>query len=138
MAEKNSIEHGARVLSQNGRKVRVVVLRDDACSSCHARKMCKTHSKQEMEIECDAPQGRSFSSGEEVRVVIAQGTEKAALMYGYVYPLIVLVVAVVLFSFIVSSQALVALFSILCVALYYIVLRLFGSHVDKRINIYIK
>lgn len=138
MERKNCIEHQARVLSQCGNMVKVAIRRDGACSSCQAKSHCRTHSDEEMEVECYADSGKMFSPGEQVTIVVARKMGKTALLYGYVYPLVILMVSVIVFSSVVSSQALAALLSLLSVAIYYVVLKLFGSHIEKEIKVYIK
>lgn len=133
MATKN-FSHSGKVLSVEGRKVRVGFESRGACGGCSARAKCGMVDSSTREVEVELREGESYSIGEQVNVAISYQMGIMSVVVAYVIPIIILlVVLTALLSFGVT-EGLSALISLAAIAVYYIFVYAFRSKLDKQIK----
>lgn len=102
------------------------------CAECHARALCSLGDEQIKTIlikYCDKSQ---YETGEEVEVVMRQTLGLKAVMFSYVNPLIILMILLLSLPSLGINELVSALFAILAVALYYLVLYLCRDRIAKN------
>lgn len=130
----NNIQHKGVVESINGDTVRVVVARESACDGCHAKGICSEKGKERV-IEVKTPYAASFEVGERVIVaLINKSMAFSSVIWGYVLPLIVLLVALVGLKRLGFTDGTTAIQSIFAVVAYYIGLYLAKNKIEKKIQ----
>ncbi len=101
--------------------VTVSVTPPTACGSCRASSVCFGSSGGTREIVVPHPAGR-FTAGQTVRISMARTLGQKAILYGYLYPLILLITTLFLSHTLIGNEAISALLSILVLIPYYLIL----------------
>ena len=91
-ANDKVIEHLGRVDAITRNDIRVTIISQSACATCHAKGACTAADVEEKVVAITKP-NHNFMVGETVKVVMKQSQGFKALMLGYIYPLILVLVA---------------------------------------------
>ena len=131
---KTTLQHKGVVHSIAESTVVVSVKSESACAGCHAKGICGESGSQRL-ISVKTPDASEYSVGD--RVVVALLRESMAIssiVWGYVIPLVVLLVALfgsVSFGLTDGASALI---SIVAVAIYYVGLYLARRVFERKIE----
>ncbi len=123
---KKEIEQKGIVKEQVGDNVFVEIEAHTACDGCHAKGSCGMTACESKIIKVKS-KDKTYNQGDEVFIVIDDALGVSAIFYGYVLPLIVLLVALVLGSFADISDLHAGLLAIGCLIMYY-----FGLNLCRR------
>ncbi len=134
MAKSENIEHQGRIESIDANLVRVRIVSNSACGTCAARKACGMSESAEKIIEIGTPSAAEFSVGEEVMVAVRRKVGLWAVAVAYVAPLIVLVAVLVAASMFGLDEGVAAAGAVGGVAIYYLLLWLFGGHISEKVS----
>ena len=134
MSTPQHIQHQGRVESIDANLVRVKIIANSACSSCASRKACGMSESTEKIIEVKTHAADEFSVGEQVMVSVRRKVGLWAVVVAYVAPLVVMVAVLVVTSLLGLDEGVSALGSIGGVALYYLLLWIFGGKVGEKVN----
>ena len=114
----------------------VEIISESACASCHAASLCSLSESKKKIVEVPAQLG--FEPGEEVWVVMKKSMGIKAVTLGYVFPLAVLIGALLGFIVAGANEITAGLLAIGAVAVYYIVLWLRRDKLRNEYTFYIK
>lgn len=131
MGKNIEIRHRGRVCAITQEGVKVEILNKSMCAACHARSLCSLGDEQIKTIhikECDSS---LFSPGEEVEVVMQQTMGLKAVLFSYVYPLIILMILLLSLPRLNINELFSALLAVLAVAIYYLILYLCRDRIAK-------
>ena len=124
----STLQHRGVVTRVEAQTVTVSVVAQSACAGCHAKGICG-ESGAERVIVVKTPRAAEYSVGESVVVALQrQSMALVSVVWGYVVPLVVLLV--VLFGSVALglSDGIAALSTILAVVIYYV-----GLYVARRV-----
>lgn len=130
MAEK--IEHEGFISSIKDGVICVNIIQTSACSECHAKSLCNLSEKKEKVIEIPYFK-KNFNVGEKVTVSGSASIGLIAVLFSFVIPLILLVVVLSLFIAVIGDEALSAIFAIVSLFIYYLLLYLFRGQFSKKL-----
>lgn len=136
MGGSSVIEHDAIVKESGDDLLRVAVRAGSACKGCHAEGYCNPSGQQEKII--DIRGSYLLKAGEKVTVLMRLKTGYTAVFLGYILPLIFLIITLVITSLLLLPEPLIALSSILVLALYYLVLYLLRERISRKFTFSIK
>ena len=131
MGKNIKIKHRGKVCAITNDGVTVEILNKSMCAACHARSLCSLGDEQIKTIhikECDSS---LFSPGEEVEVVMQQTMGLKAVLFSYVYPLIILMILLLSLPRLNINELFSALLAVLAVAIYYLILYLCRDRIAK-------
>jgi sigma-E factor negative regulatory protein RseC len=131
MAKKISHLGVVESIDQSGVLVRIEST--SACGACHAKSACGMSEAQEKMVQVRAGL-QPFEVGETVNVVMNQSLGQKAVVLAYVLPLVVLVASLLALTSAGVSAGAAGLLSLGTLAVFYIVLYLFRSRLDKEFN----
>ena len=134
MASPEHIEHRGRVESIDANLVRVKIVSNSACSTCASRKACGMSESAEKIVDVECHSAAEYKVGEEVVVAVRRKTGLWAVAVAYVAPLIVLGVVLVMAEVFNMNEGYAALGAIGGVAIYYLLLWMFGGKISERVN----
>lgn len=134
MANPEHIEHRGRIESIEGEVVRVKIIANSACGTCAARKACGMSESAEKMIDVKVLHGEEFTVGEEVMVAVRRKVGLWAVAVAYVAPLVVLVAVLIVASMVGFDEGVAALGSLGGVAIYYLLLWIFGGRVAEKVS----
>ena len=138
MKKDDVIKHEGIIMETHDGKSMVKIVSLSACAACHAKGACSMSDMQEKEIEVDNNPDMNFTPGQHVTVVMKSSLGVKAVLLGYVYPLIVVLVVLFTLLQVTQNEGLSALVSLAALIPYYLILsnrknklqRAFGFHVE--------
>lgn len=130
-----NIKHCGEVVRVADDKVWVRMTVNSACSGCHARVVCGVDESKDKIVEVATSDAVSYSVGESVEVALESRSVGAKSVFlAYVVPFFVLLIVLVGLTAFGASEGVAALSAIAGVGIYYVVLWLMNSRIEKTIK----
>lgn len=130
-----NIKHCGEVVRVADDKVWVRMTVNSACSGCHARAVCGVDESKDKIVEVATSDAASYSEGESVEVALESRSVGAKSVFlAYVVPFFVLLIVLVGLTAFGASEGVAALSAIAGVGIYYVVLWLMNSRIEKTIK----
>lgn len=134
----NEIKHKGTVESIDGSWVKVKILQASACSSCSVKSYCHSSESKEKLVDVFAP-GCKYMPGDEVMLVGATSMGLKAVLWAFVFPFLLLLVALfVTMYYTQADELLSALLSLVALIPYYIMLFLLRNKFKKHFTFTMK
>ena len=133
---ETNIEHEGTVISKDGQMIKVLITSLSGCASCHSKAACSMADKKEKIIEIRGKY--DVSEGDTVTVVMSKNLGYPAVFIGYVLPLLIVLVSLIVLIALSVPETTAGLISIGILAPYFFILHLFKSHIDKKFTFTIK
>ena len=137
MQPTKHIEHQGIVSEVEENRIKVNIVSQSACSSCHAKGACGMAEVQEKTIEVEDNSG-SYRKGEWVNVILEQTLGYRALFLGYLLPFLVVLFTLILTISITGNEALSGILSLVILLPYYLVLFLMKGRIQRSFSFMIK
>ena len=123
-----TLQHKGVVIGVDADIVTVSVTAQSACAGCHAKGICG-ESGAERVIKVKTPYASEYGVGDRVVVaLLKQSMAMSSVVWGYVIPLVVLLVALFGCAALGFSDGVSALTSIVATAIYYV-----GLYIARRV-----
>ena len=133
MQDSKTIEHKGVVLASEKGHIKVNILSQSACASCHAKGACNVSDVQDKTI--DVYNGiNDYQIGESVNVVMEQKAGFKALFLGYVLPFIIVLCSMIITSSLTEYEAIIGLVSLGILIPYYVVLYSYKEKFKKSFS----
>ena len=127
------IRHEGIVLSTEGKMAHVVILQTSACAACKAKSMCMSSESQQKEM--DAFMLEPMNVGDRVEVEVREQLAWKAVLLAYIVPFLVMIAVITILDIATAlDEAVVGSISLASMALYFLVLRLFRSKLQKQFS----
>ncbi len=120
-----TISHEAVVKAVDSELVRVTILQSSACSGCAAKQMCNSAEAKEKDVDVYTDRAADYSVGQKVILEGRLSDGRKAAMIAYGLPLLLLLPTLFISIWLTGDETLGALWSLLTVVIYYIVIFLF-------------
>jgi sigma-E factor negative regulatory protein RseC len=121
MATRN-IKHDGRITSINENDITVTILAKSACTSCEAKGLCNSSEMKDKDIHIKYLGTFKWEVGEVVNVTMKPSMGPKAVFYGYVYPFLFLIAALIVVANITPNEIIIGLSALGGVAIYYTLL----------------
>ena len=114
----------------NDKSIVVSVLSNSACSGCHAKEACSAadFKEKDIDISCDSSE---YTPGQFVNVILKEYMGLKALLFGYIFPLLLVIFVLIIIFTITSNEVLSALLSLSVLIPYYTGLFFFRNSFKK-------
>lgn len=129
-----SIIHPGQIERVSDHILQVRILSKSACSTCHAKGSCSVADIEEKIVEVENDGTRKWKPGDQVMVRMDESLGWKAVMMGYVFPLILLVLFILVFLYWLDHEGLAALLSLLMLVPYYVLLYVFRKRLKKEFS----
>jgi sigma-E factor negative regulatory protein RseC len=126
------IAHDAIVQSIDSSSVRLLLLNKGSCSGCNAGKSCGMSGSDTRELSIEGT--FDVSPGSRVTVVLKQSSGFLALFLGYLLPLLIFLVSLVLLNIFSVDELASGLISLGMFIPYYLLLSLFRSSIRQKFS----
>lgn len=136
MSYGSEIEHEGVVSTADEHSVTVLLSRATACSGCHSEKLCGISGKEEKIVTINGKYG--VSAGDHVIVTMKRSLGYSALLLGYVLPLSVVLLLLIILTALSVNELSSGLFSIGALVPYYAILFLYRKYLNKKFFFIIK
>ena len=130
----NKIKHAGVVDGVEGECVRVRILQSSACSACKVAAHCNVSETKEKIIDVMDADASHYQKGDQVMVVADTAVGFRASLYGYLLPLILMVVTLVGVLAATHSEGLAALSALGILMPYYVLLFLMRNKLRNRLS----
>lgn len=130
----NKIKHAGVVDRVEGECVRVRILQSSACSACKVAAHCNASETKEKIIDVMDADASHYQKGDQVMVVADTAVGFRASLYGYLLPLILMVVTLVGVLAATHSEGLAALSALGILMPYYVLLFLMRNKLRNRLS----
>lgn len=130
----NKIKHAGVVDGVEGECVRVRILQSSACSACKVAAHCNASETKEKIIDVMDADASHYQKGDQVMVVADTAVGFRASLYGYLLPLILMVVTLVGVLAATHSEGLAALSALSILMPYYVLLFLMRNKLRNRLS----
>lgn len=130
----NKIKHAGVVDGVEGECVRVRILQSSACSACKVAAHCNASETKEKIIDVMDADASHYQKGDRVMVVADTAVGFRASLYGYLLPLILMVVTLVGVLAATHSEGLAALSALGILMPYYVLLFLMRNKLRNRLS----
>lgn len=130
----NKIKHAGVVDGVEGECVRVRILQSTACSACKVAAHCNASETKEKIIDVMDADASHYQKGDQVMVVADTAVGFRASLYGYLLPLILMVVTLVGVLAATHSEGLAALSALGILMPYYVLLFLMRNKLRNRLS----
>lgn len=136
MAGIGTIEHDGVVQRSDNKSVTITISSASACSGCRAENSCSLSQKEEKIV---VVQGYyNVGPGDRVKVLMKKTMGYSALFYGYISPLILVIMMLVILSSLKVPEIAAGAGSIGILLPYYLILFLFRKQISKKFTFTIK
>lgn len=130
----NKIKHSGIVDALEEGIVRVRILQSSACSGCKVAQHCNAAETKEKMVEVSVPDASIFHVGDSVTIVADAAVGFRASLYGYLLPLVVMVVALISVLSVTHSEGVAALSALGVLIPYYLVLYLLRNKIKNKLT----
>lgn len=132
------IEHEGIIEKINGNHITVRILQQSACSACHAKGACSAADAKEKLVDISDYSGQ-FRENERVIVAGKESTGYKAVLWAFVFPLIILIGMLVMTTLVWRfKETEAAAASIIALAPYYVLLYLLRHKMANTFRFSIK
>ena len=120
----NQITHDGIIKHITDDKIIVSIVSMASCASCQVKGACSASDVEEKIVEVKRKPGKEYNRGDFVTIVTNTSVGAWAVMFGYVFPLIVVVIALIVFTNMIEDEGIAGLISISILIPYYFILYL--------------
>lgn len=128
------IKHSGIVEDVTAELTRVRIVQSSACASCEVASRCHASESKEKNIDVYGDYTGRCSVGDSVTVVVSQRAGMFAVMLSAVVPLVLVVVVLASTLAVTGNEPLSAVFALLSLIPYYILLYLFRYKISSRLT----
>ena len=134
-----TIKHQGVIENIEGSHIQVRILQTSACALCSIKGHCTSVDVDEKLIDIHTSDAHTYQVGESVWVMGALSMGMKAVLLAFVLPLVILVAALFILMNVLEDELLAVAGSIVCLSVYYILLRLLFKSVWKgKFSFYIQ
>jgi sigma-E factor negative regulatory protein RseC len=133
---KGSIRHEGTVLKTGSKSVTICISSVSACAGCQAEGSCSMSEKADKIVEVTG--NYNVREGDRVTVLMERSMGYAALLLGYLLPLILIVLTLIVTVSLGVPELSAGLFSIAIIIPYYIILYLFRNRINNKFTFSLK
>jgi sigma-E factor negative regulatory protein RseC len=134
---KHFVGHKGKVVSVSETGIDVKIERNEACSGCKNKTSCQMGKVDEQIISVKTKQKNIYSLGEEVLISMKTSLGLKAVLYAYVLPFLLLLIAFVIAYRFIVSEVLQIIFALIPVFVYYTILYKIRHRMEKTFQVYI-
>ena len=134
MNGKETISHEGIVTKITNDELEIKILAQSACAACHAKSACGIGEQAEKILTVPRPKGRDFVLSQKVNVQMTIGQGNKAAILAYLIPIILLLAVLFVCLGLGLGEGLSALFGIVAMIPYYIVLYLQRDKLKKKFD----
>ena len=128
------ITHTGIITAIKNNIISVEIIQKEACSNCALKDACSQTTRQHIvDVECDNP--KDYKIGQNIEVLISGRQAFIASMYGYIFPLILVIFSLFLCFIFTKDEILSGLFSISILLPYYVLLWIFRNKLKENLII---
>ncbi|MBU0488688.1 MAG: SoxR reducing system RseC family protein [Bacteroidetes bacterium] len=112
--------------------VTVKIMSVSACSTCHAKGACTAADMEDKIIQIKTASFSQMSVGQQVSVVMKRTLGIRALMFGYLFPFLVLTTSLIIYTIVLDREGIAGLLALSTLIPYFLILYVFRNRIGKH------
>ncbi|MBS2100353.1 SoxR reducing system RseC family protein [Carboxylicivirga linearis] len=137
MSEIDYIEHEGFVEEINPQHIKVRIVNESACASCHAKGACTAADLQDKLI--DVYQSISnLSVGQKVMLLGKKSLAPKAVLLAYVFPLVLILATLITVFYVTNNELLAGILSLAVLIPYFIIIYFMRNRLEQTFSFSIK
>jgi len=127
----SEITHEGIVQEVKDNNITISFVSQPACSACNIKNSCTLVDSEVRDLEIDSS-GKSYHVGEKVLVVLSQSNGFRAVFLGYILPMVIVFLSLVILTKLTNNEAITGLASIAILIPYYLILWILRVSIKKK------
>lgn len=132
--KKNIVTHPGIIKNINGETVEVAIIVKSGCASCEIKGACSVSDISEKSVKVRVPEPNQFKPNQNVTIEMQQSLGTWAVLLGYIFPFLVLLVSLIIFLNIGLDQGMAGLLSLFLLIPYYLMLYMFRNYLGSKFS----
>jgi sigma-E factor negative regulatory protein RseC len=132
MSSEKQISHYGIVNKVTKEHISVSIVSESACASCHAKGYCNVSEIQEKIVEVPNTGDNEHQVGESVIVVLKRSLGTKAILYGYFFPFVLMMITLLTTMSITDNEGIAGLSALLVLVPYYFGLYLLREKIKSK------
>lgn len=128
---QDNITHDGLISHMTKDMITVMIVSQASCASCSVNGACSASDVEEKIVDVKRELHDNYNVGDKVVVMMDQSLGTWAVMFGYVFPFLVLLIGLIVFTQILDSEGIAGLSALALLAPYYAVLYLLRKQMEK-------
>lgn len=131
------IEHAGVIHQIDGRHIRVQILQESACSSCHAKGACSAADMKDKFVDIESD-GSDYKVGEQVTLYGQSSMGLFAVLLAFVIPFLIILLILFILKNYIDNEAISGSIALGTLLPYFIILSFFNSRLKSKLKFQIK
>ena len=131
------IEHAGVIHQIDGRHIRVQILQESACSSCHAKGACSAADMKDKFVDIESD-GSDYKVGEQVTLCGQSSMGLFAVLLAFVIPFLIILLTLFILKNYIDNEAISGSIALGTLLPYFIILSFFNSRLKSKLKFQIK
>lgn len=129
----NKIKHSGIIESVENDCVHVRILQSSACAGCKVAGHCSASESKEKMVDITDANASNYKVGESVTISTENSTGFRAVLYGYGYPLILLMAALMIVGATTKNELYSALAALEILVPYYLIIYVMRNKISRQV-----
>ena len=129
---QDNITHEGIISHIDKETITVMIVSKASCASCQVSGACSASDVEEKNVNIKRGLNDNYIVGDKVTIMMDQSLGTWAVMFGYIFPFLVLLFGLILFTQIMESEGLAGLLALLLLVPYYLVLYLLRRRMERK------
>lgn len=134
----DEISHDGTIIDIKDSIIYVKIIAMASCASCHAKGACSASDIEEKIVEVKEPSSHNYKNGDFVTVLLNQSAGIKAVLMGYIYPFLLILITLIITTNLIENQGVAGLISLLTLVPYYGILYLTRNKQRKTFSFRLK
>jgi sigma-E factor negative regulatory protein RseC len=128
---QDNITHDGLISQITDDVITVMIVSKASCASCSVKGACSASDVEEKIVGVKRSLHDNYNVGDKVVVMMDQSLGTWAVMFGYVFPFLVLLIGLIVFTQLIDSEGIAGLLALSLLAPYYLILYLSQKRMEK-------
>ncbi len=137
MADLDYIEHEGIVTEVSPQLIKVRIVNESACASCHAKGACTAADLQDKIIDIYQSESE-VQTGQRVMVLGKKSLAPKAVLLAYVYPILIMLAVLIITFYVANNELLAGGLTLAALVPYYVVIYMLKDKLKRTFSFTIK
>lgn len=128
---QDNITHDGLISQIKDEVITVMIVSKASCASCSVKGACSASDMEEKIVDVKRSLHGNYNVGDKVVVMMDQSLGTWAVMFGYVFPFLVLLIGLIIFTQLLDNEGIAGLLALSLLAPYYLILYLSRRRMEK-------
>lgn len=129
---QDNITHEGIISQKSENSYTVLIVSKASCASCQVAGACSASDIEEKNVNIQRKVTDNYQPGDKVTIMMDQSLGIWAVLFGYVFPFLVLLIGLILFTQIISNEGIAGLLALSLLIPYYFILYLLRGYMSKK------